>query len=117
MSNNENKTSDGFGKGLTLIIIGAIALLVTFFDYEINWHVMSQLWPLLLIIIGVCIMPINKWIRTVIALALLVFGAVAYQQKTDGIRVGNKTEYRINNRTRVIFDDDIDDDVDVFDND
>ena len=117
MSNNENKKDDGFGKGLTLIIIGVIALLITFFDFEIDWHVLGKMWPVLLIIIGVCIMPINKWIRTVIALALLVFGAVAYQQKTDGIRVGNKTEYRINNRTRVIFDDDIDDDVDVFDND
>jgi len=92
MSNNENKTSDGFGKGLTLIIIGAIALLVTFFDYEINWHVMSQLWPLLLIIIGVCIMPINRWLRTCIALVLLLLGCWAYQNKIDGKKVIDKTE-------------------------
>lgn len=117
MDNKENKKDKGFSQGITLIVIGVIFTLITVFDFEVDWHALSKLWPLLLIIIGVCIMPINKWIRTVIALALLVFGAVAYQQKTEGVRVGNKTEYRINNRTRVIFDDDIDDDVDVFDND
>lgn len=115
MSNNENKKDDGFGKGLTLIIIGVIALLITFFDFEIDWHVLGKMWPVLLIIIGVCIMPINKWIRTVIALILLAVGAVAYHQKADVTSVNNKTEYR-SKCTRVIIDNDLDDDDD-FDND
>lgn len=115
MSNNGNKKDDGFGKGLTLIIIGVIALLITFFDFEIDWHVLGKMWPVLLIIIGVCIMPINKWIRTVIALILLAVGAVAYHQKADVTRVNNKTEYR-SKCTRVIIDNDLDDDDD-FDND
>ena len=92
MNNNENNTNDGFGKGLTLIIIGVVALFVTFFDFEINWHVMVQLWPMLLILIGVCIMPINKWIRTVLALMLIAFGVAAYQIKADGKKDIDKTE-------------------------
>lgn len=92
MSNNEKNTSDGFGRGLTLIIIGVIALMMTFFDFEINWHVMAKLWPLILIIIGVCLMPINRWVRTAIALALLVLGFVAYQNKMDEKIIINKTE-------------------------
>ena len=92
MSNNENKGNDGFGRGLTLIIIGVIALMVTFFDYEIDWHVLAKMWPLLLIIIGVCIMPVNRWIRTAIALALLAFGVMAYQHKADSPKIINKTE-------------------------
>lgn len=92
MSNNENNKNDGFGRGLTLIIIGVIALFITFFDFEIDWHMLVKLWPLLLIIIGVCIMPINKWIRTVVALVLLALGFVAYQNKMDNDRVINKTE-------------------------
>ena len=92
MSNNEQNKNDGFGSGLTLIILGVLALMVTFFDFEIDWHMMAKLWPLLLIIIGVCIMPINRWIRTVLALLLLALGFVAYQNKVDGDKVLDKTE-------------------------
>ena len=92
MSNNENKTKDGFGSGVALIIVGVLALLVTFFDVDINWHMMLKLWPLLLIIIGVGIMPINKWIRTALVVALITLGIVAYQNKTEGTKVIHKTE-------------------------
>lgn len=81
MSNNENNKHDGFGKGITLIIIGLFALMVTFFDFEINWHIMFKLWPMILIIIGVCIMPINRWIRMAVAVVLLALGYVAYQNR------------------------------------
>ena len=110
MSNNENKTNDSFSKGIILIVIGVIALLITFFDFEINWHVMVKMWPILLIIIGVCIMPINKWIRTVIALVLLVLGAVAYHQKAEGdegwTKVHNRIEYKSHTHTYYDCDDD-----------
>lgn len=112
MENNENKKDNGFGKGIILIIIGVIALMMTFFDFEIDWHLLSKMWPLLLIIIGVCIMPINKWVRTVIALILLVFGAVMYHQKAsdeDGCtKVHNRIEYKINKHSHSDWDDDDD---------
>ena len=113
MSNNENKTNDSFGKGITLIVIGVIALLITFFDFEIDWHVVAKMWPLLLVIIGVCIMPINKWIRTVIALTLLILGAVAYHQKAGSdegwTKVKNRVEYKIKSHSNFDFDDDDED--------
>ena len=83
MNDKENKKDNGFAQGITLIIIGVIFTLISVFDYEINWHVLGKMWPVLLIIIGVCIMPINKWIRTVIAILLLAFGAVIYHQRTE----------------------------------
>ena len=92
MSNNENNRNDGFGMGLTLIVIGVIALFVTFFDFTIDWHMMVKLWPILLIIIGVCVMPINKWIRTVVVLVLLALGFVAYQNKANDEKIIDKTE-------------------------
>ena len=93
MNNNENKTNnDNFGRGITLIVIGVIALLITFFDIEIDWHVVGKMWPMILIIIGVCLMPINRWIRTALALMLLIIGYAAYQQKADVTRVINRTE-------------------------
>ena len=93
MSNNDNKTNnDNFGRGITLIVIGVIALLITFFGIEIDWHVVGKMWPMILIIIGVCLMPINRWIRTALALMLLIIGYAAYQQKADVTRVINRTE-------------------------
>lgn len=92
MSNKENNTKDGFGKGITLIIIGVLALLVTFFEFEIDWWVLAKMWPLLLIIIGVCIMPINRWIKTAVAVVLLVVGYYAYQGKISVVESVEKTE-------------------------
>lgn len=92
MSNKDNNVNDGFGRGIVLIIIGVVALLITLFDFEVDWHVVLRMWPLLLIIAGVCIMPVNRWIRTAVVLVLLAAGYIAYQNKADVTRVINKTE-------------------------
>lgn len=92
MSNKENKTNDGFGSGIVMIIIGIIALMVTFFDVDIDWDILIKMWPILLIIIGICIMPINRWVRTAIALVLLALGFVAYEQKANDTESTEKTE-------------------------
>lgn len=95
MNNEEKKKNDSFVNGVTLILIGVIALMVTFFDFEIDWHVLAKMWPLLLIIIGVCIMPINRWIRTVVLFALVAVGLIAYHSKTETVtKVIDKTEIR-----------------------
>lgn len=92
MSNKENKEGDGFGKGITLIIVGVIALLVTFFEVEIDWYVVGRLWPLILIIIGICIMPVNRWVRTILATVLIIVGFIAYQSKVCDEKHIDKTE-------------------------
>lgn len=92
MSNKENKEGDVFGKGITLIIVGVIALLVTFFEVEIDWYVVGRLWPLILIIIGICIMPVNRWVRTILATVLIIVGFIAYQSKVCDEKHIDKTE-------------------------
>lgn len=93
MEDKEYKNNDTFGRGLVLIIVGVIALLLTFFEVEIDWSVMTKLWPILLIIIGIGLMPINKWIRTALILILLTFGYWAYQSKaSDVTKVIDTTE-------------------------
>ena len=91
MSNNENKNV-GFGNGMVLIVIGVLALCVTFFDIDLDWDVLIDLWPILLIIIGICIMPINKWVKTALALSLLALGIMAYQNRIEGDKTVNKVE-------------------------
>ena len=92
MNNNENNKNVGFGNGMVLIVIGVIALCVTFFDIDLDWDVLLDLWPILLIIIGICIMPINKWVKTALALSLLALGIMAYQNRIHEDKVINKVE-------------------------
>lgn len=92
MSNNENNKNVGFGNGLVLIIIGVLALFVTFFDIDLDWDILLDLWPILLIIIGICIMPINKWIKTALALSLVALGIMAYQNRVEEDKVIDKVE-------------------------
>lgn len=78
MANSKTKSGDGFATGMTLIIIGIFALCAIFFDIHIVWENVVKLWPLLLIITGVCILPINRWIRIVIVAVVVLGGVIGY---------------------------------------
>lgn len=105
---NNNDKNVGFGNGLILIVIGVIALCVTFFDIDLDWDILLDLWPILLIIIGICIMPINKWIKTALALSLVTLGILAYQNRIEEGKSGKTVEII----SSYLDDDDDDDDVD-----
>ena len=105
MSNNENNKNTSFGNGIVLIVLGVIGLCITFFDIDLDWDILLDLWPILLIIIGICIMPINKWIKTALALSLVTLGIMAYQNRVKEDKHVNKVEI-----ISSYFDDDDDDD-------
>ena len=92
MSNNENNKNTGFGNGIVLIVIGVIALCVTFFEIDLDWDILLDLWPIILIIIVICLLPINKWIRTALALALVALGVMAYQNRVEEGKNGKTVE-------------------------
>ena len=67
MSNNkEKKNDDGIVGGIILIVIGLIALMVTFFDIEIVWSEIAKLWPVFIIIFGISILPFNKFFKSIL---------------------------------------------------
>ncbi|MCQ2315357.1 MAG: hypothetical protein MJZ85_01540 [Bacteroidales bacterium] len=84
MANSKTKSGDGFATGMTLIIIGIFALCAIFFDIHIVWENVVKLWPLLLIIIGVCILPINRWIRIGIVAVVVLSGVIGYTYMDGG---------------------------------
>ncbi|MGN0033759.1 MAG: hypothetical protein ACI358_08315 [Candidatus Limimorpha sp.] len=88
MGSGSKNNNDNFASGIWLIIIGVIALLVMFFDIDIVWSKLFELWPLILIILGVCIMPINRWVRVSIVTVLVVCGCLAYISKVDSCKYG-----------------------------
>ena len=92
MSNNENNKNTSFGNGIVLIVLGVIGLCITFFDIDLDWDILLDLWPILLIIIGICIMPINKWIKTALALSRVTLGIMAYQNRVEEGKSGKTVE-------------------------
>ena len=92
MSNNENDKNTGFGNGIVLIVLGVIGLCITFFDIDLDWDILLDLWPIILIIIGICLLPINKWIRAALALALVALGIMAYQNRIEEGKSGKTVE-------------------------
>jgi hypothetical protein len=104
---SDNDKNVGFGNGLVLIVIGVIALCVTFFEIDLDWDILLDLWPILLIIIGICIMPINKWIKTALALSLVTLGILAYQNRVEEGKSGKTVEI-----ISTYLNDDDEDDVD-----
>ncbi len=106
MANSKTKSGDGFATGVILIIIGIFALCAIFLDIHIVWHNVVRLWPLILIIIGVCVLPINRWIRTGIVAAVLLGGVIGYSCMDGSCRSSSKCS--------VIFNDDWDDFEDEY---
>lgn len=83
MSNNEKKNDDGIVSGIILIVIGLIALMVTFFDVEIVWSELAKLWPVFIIIFGISILPFNKLFKSILVIAMLLISFFLYY---NGVR-------------------------------
>lgn len=79
MSNNkEKKNDDGIVGGIILIVIGLIALMVTFFDIEIVWSEIARLWPVFIIIFGISILPFNKFFKSILVIAMILISFLLY---------------------------------------
>ena len=99
----ENKNDNGLISGIILITIGIISLLVTFFDMEIVWSEVAKFWPVFLIIFGISILPLNKLLKSVFVIILILLSCLLYYNNVSD-----------NSRSFASFSYDmIDDDVDV----
>ena len=76
--NNEKKDDNGIVGGIILIVIGLIALLVTFFDVKIVWSELAKLWPVFIIIFGISILPFNKLFKSILVIAMILISFLLY---------------------------------------
>ena len=81
MSENNKR---GFGGAIALILSGIVLLLITLFDIEIDAKVLFELWPFVLIIVGVCIMPVARWLKTTLLVIVVAAACITYACKVDG---------------------------------
>jgi len=58
--------------GVILLVIGLLFLLRNLGYIDFHWHAIWQLWPLLLLLWGISILPINSAIRVVLSLLTVI---------------------------------------------
>ena len=77
MSNSKSQ-GDGIIGGIILIVIGLIALFVTFFDIEIIWSELAKLWPVFIIIFGISLLPLNKLLKSILVIVAILAACLLY---------------------------------------
>ena len=82
--NNKNKKDDGLIGGIILIAIGIIALMVTFFDLKIDWEELAKFWPVFIIIFGISLLPINKLLKSVSVIVIILISCLIYCNQVNG---------------------------------
>lgn len=74
----------GYGGAIALILSGIVLLMITLFDVELDAEVMLEMWPFVLIIVGVSIMPVERWLKTTLLAVVVALACITYAYKVDG---------------------------------
>jgi len=73
--------------GLVLVLIGTLFILKNLDVIYFSWHSIWRLWPLILVLIGVTILPVKDAVKVVLTIIVLIIGAlflVYYPKNDDG---------------------------------
>ena len=73
--------------GLLILFIGVVALLAALNVFEFHWTIVLRLWPIILIVFGITLLPMNDYLKGALVLAALGVGCVLYHveaQKYEG---------------------------------
>ena len=65
--------------GIILLFVGVVALLASLDVIEFRWSIVWQLWPILLIIFGIMVLPVKDWLKVIMLLASLAGGILLYR--------------------------------------
>jgi hypothetical protein len=66
--------------GLLLVIIGILFILKNTGALVFSWHTMWHLWPVILILWGISLIPVKDWIKLLLSLVTVVVTFFAIQQ-------------------------------------
>ncbi len=92
--------------GVVLILIGSLVLLDRLGLFIFEWVMVRRLWPVLLILWGVSILPTKGFIKLILAFTVAALSVVIYQQRapeshTDWKRFEFKKERRIDHKNNI----------------
>lgn len=66
--------------GILLVLIGVLFILKNTGAISFNWHTMWNLWPVILILWGISVIPIKDWIKAVLSIATIIITFIVVQQ-------------------------------------
>lgn len=69
--------------GLLILFIGVVALLAALHVFDFHWAIIWRLWPLILILFGITLLPINDYLKGVLVLLALGAGCLLYHVETQ----------------------------------
>lgn len=93
--------------GIIILFVGIVALLASLDVISFSWSVALRLWPMLLILLGVAILPINDYLKSGLLVLLLGLSCLLYHNEAKNHRSVFSCSKFINN---VKSDWDLDDD-------
>jgi len=66
--------------GIVLIMIGILFILKNAGIVFVSWHMVWSLWPVLIILWGISVIPVNGWIKLVASLLIVIAGFLLVQR-------------------------------------
>jgi len=82
--------------GLLLVMIGVLFILKNTGVLFFSWHTMWQLWPVILILWGISLIPVKDWIKLVLSFVTVIITFFAVQQY--GPKDNHKWNFEWNDR-------------------
>lgn len=67
--------------GILILFAGVVALLSVLGVFEFHWSTLWTLWPMVLIILGIAILPLNEYLKAAILLVALAIGCLFYHME------------------------------------
>lgn len=67
--------------GIIVLFIGIVALLASLDVIDFSWSILFRLWPMLLILLGIAILPIKDWLKAVLLVVALAVSALLYHNE------------------------------------
>ena len=65
--------------GVILLFVGVVALLASLDIFEFRWTIVWRLWPMLLVIIGILVLPVKDWLKVIMLLVSLAISILLYR--------------------------------------
>lgn len=85
--------------GILILFAGVVALLSTLHVFDFHWSVAWSLWPMILIICGIAMLPLNEYLKSAILIVALGLGCLLYHVENRGYE-GNPVTRFINRHVR-----------------
>lgn len=95
--------------GILILFVGVVALLASLNVFEYHWSIVLRLWPLILIIFGITLLPLNDYLKAGLLLASLGLGCLLYHVEAKDYNGNVVTRFCRNVKSWSINKDDDDD--------